>query len=402
MIELIIADKSKKFTHLTEEKITALADVRVTASVTDIGKLDSVLSKNKASVLLVGPSHAKKSALKKIADICADFPNVSILLIANSLSTDLLREAMHSGVKDVLLASSETKDVIVAIERADMISQQIKSALKIKNKELDDEASPTDGKAEVLSVIGTKGGIGKSFIASNLALCLANGTKKKVILVDLDLSFGDVCVMLKLFPKHTMTDVIEDIDRLDAEMMKGFLTRHSSGLSVLASPIDPDQAGNVVEEQVEKIIQILREMADYVVIDTAPSVNGHVSKVLEASSEVFIVTSMDVPSIKNTKLAIKAVETIRNGQNGQNTHLILNRSDSKVGLNCKQIEEALETPVYASVPSCRRVPLSINKGVPVVFEYPRSAVSKSIDNLAEMVLNNSAYEENLYEEEAEN
>ncbi|MFZ3063271.1 MAG: AAA family ATPase, partial [Actinomycetota bacterium] len=362
MIRLVIADENVKFIELTKDKLKGLKGLQILARVTKPDELRPTLKEYPASVLLFGPSWAKRSSLATVEEISVSFPNISAILIADSLSTELLREAMRAGVKDVLPRTVEPRDLCAAVARADELSQHLRESSHPEAGATSKEESLQAGKTKVITLLGTKGGVGKSFIAANLAICLAKETRKKVILLDLDLQYGDIPVILKLFPKHTIYDVVDNVDRLDAEMMRSFLTAHSSGISVLASPLEPRLADAISEAHVRKIIKVLKSMTDYLVIDTSANLDDKVLATVAESDDVFVVASMDVPSVKNAKLALQALEPDLLAQNGQSARLILNRSDSRVGLESEHVEEALKTRIYASVPSSRQVPLSVNRG----------------------------------------
>jgi pilus assembly protein CpaE len=232
-----------------------------------------------------------------------------------------------------------------------------------------------------VTVFSTKGGVGKTVLATNLALALARDKSRSVALVDLDLEWGDVAIMMGMKPVHTIYDAVQVFDRLDSEMLCGFMERHSGGASVLLAPVHPEDAEGINAARVAQVLDLLRANFDYVVVDTAPSLSEVVLTALDRSDEIYVVTMMDVASVKNTRISLQKLTQL--GYDPARVRIILNRADSKVLLQPSEVEEAIGGTVVARIPSDRIVPLSVNKGVPVVVDAPKSAVARCIDALAD-------------------
>jgi pilus assembly protein CpaE len=244
-----------------------------------------------------------------------------------------------------------------------------------------DADAGVDGK--VITVFSSKGGCGKSFVSSNLAVALAQKTGHEVAMVDLDLQFGDLAIMLQLFPARTIYDAAQNLDRLDADALKGYLTPHRGQVFLLAAPLEPGLSETISAESVAKIIRLMKHNYKYVIVDTPPSFTDHVLAALDESDESVLITSMDVPSIKNLKLSLQTLELLGFGRD--RIRLVLNRADSKVGLRVQEVEKTLGTRIDVSIPSSREVPLSINRGTPLILEDPRSPVVAAIMKLVEII-----------------
>jgi pilus assembly protein CpaE len=165
-------------------------------------------------------------------------------------------------------------------------------------------------------------------------------------------------------------------------MLTGFLLEHESGVRLLAAPVHPEEAEIVTSATVGKIISLLRDLFDYVVIDTPAYLNDVVITALEQSDEIYAVTTMDLPSVKNVRIMLQKLRQL--GTDMDRARLVLNRADSKVGLQMSDVASALEREIVAKVPSDRLVPLSVNRGNPVVLDAPRSAVAKSLIALSQL------------------
>ncbi len=240
-------------------------------------------------------------------------------------------------------------------------------------------------RAAVTSVFSPKGGVGKSVLAVNLAAALAQSCGQPVAILDLDLQFGDVSVMMRLQPAHTLSDAISAGDLLDETLLRSFLVRHDkSGVYVLGAPTSPSDADQVEPATILRVLELMREMFAHVIIDTPPHLSEVVLQAVAESDLVAFLVAMDVPSVKNARLGLQAFELLRLPMD--KVLLVLNRADSKVHLAPHDVERALELRVHLSLPSDPVVPQSVNQGVPVQIAYPRSRFAGQVAQLAEIVM----------------
>jgi pilus assembly protein CpaE len=339
------------------------------------------LSSARPTVVLVGPGEAPSEAIALAAFVQSHGLDSAVVLVAAQLDTSFLRSALRAGVADALASSDGPEAAIASVMEADAAIQRRRGA----STAAEPTAEPVKA-GKVVTVFSTKGGVGKSVLSTNVAAALASDYKKRTIIVDLDLEFGDVSVMLQLKPTRTIYDAAQSIDRLDAEMLKGFLVTHDSGLKALLAPIRPEEAESVTTVRIAQILDLLKTMADVVVVDTPASLSEVVLTAVERSDVVLAVATLDVPSVKNTKVSLQKLHQL--GMNGNSVRLVLNRADSKVWLEPQEIERALADKIVARIPSDRLVPRCVNKGVPVVLDSPRTAVARSISMLAQQVIEN--------------
>ena len=233
-------------------------------------------------------------------------------------------------------------------------------------------------------MFSTKGGAGKSMLACNLAVVLARRSQRPVALVDADLQFGDVAVMLKLTPQHTIVDAVGAIDRLDPALMQSLMVRHeASGVLVLPAPVEPAFADQVGSGDMVRIIEVLRTFCDHVIVDTPAYFNDVVLSLLEESDDIVLVAGMDIPNIKNVKIGLQTLRLLNTPVS--KLKLVLNRANSKVKLDVAEVERTLQIKADSLIPSDVAVPQSVNKGTPIVLDAPRSGVTRSIEQLAELL-----------------
>jgi pilus assembly protein CpaE len=180
-----------------------------------------------------------------------------------------------------------------------------------------------------------------------------------------------------------MSEAAANVERLDVESLPGYMTPHKSGLHLLAAPLEPGLAETIQPSATQRILRLLRQSFDIVVIDTPALFTEHVLAALDESDECIFMTSLDVPSIKNTKLALQTLEMLGVGK--ERIRLLLNRADAQVGLRVQEVERMLGARVATQIPSSREVPLSINQGTPLALADPRSGVTVALRELAESV-----------------
>ena len=328
--------------------------------------------------LVLGPSCAVDGALTSIDRVLHAHRELGAILVAEELTTNLLQQALRSGVKDVLASPAEPAQLQEAITR--VVASLSSTAPSAPAAE--DPTFEGDGEiGKVITVFSTKGGAGKSMIATNLGVALAQRSDKPVCLVDADLQFGDIAVMLKLSPQHTIVDAVSSLDRLDASMLQNLLVTHEpSGLLILPAPLEPAFADQIGAGEMVQIVEVLRRFCSFVIVDTPAYFNDVVLGMIEVSDDVLLIAGMDIPNIKNVKIGLQTLRLLNTPM--EKLRLVLNRANSKVKLDVTEVERTLQVSADILIPSDVVVPQSVNRGVPVVQSSPRSGVAKALEEMA--------------------
>jgi pilus assembly protein CpaE len=273
-----------------------------------------------------------------------------IILLVTGGEPDVVEAALSAGVDDVLLLPQQRDTIGFAVRKA-MRSGRTSDV-------------PT---GNVITVFSPKGGTGKTVLATNIASYLASRSKKRVLLIDLDLQFGDAAIMLGLDPERTMFDLVQAGGDLDPGKLVAYTTRHRSGLDVLVAPMLPEHAELVTEERVVRLVEVAREAYDIVVVDTSPFFYGPMLALLGPTDQLLLLCGLDVPTLKNVRLSLRTLELL--GYPPSRTNLVLNRVTPDVGLTVKDVEEALGVRVAFEVPNDPVVAPSVNRGaVPALKE----------------------------------
>ncbi len=338
-------------------------------------------------VVVLGPSCAAPSDLAVVERWTRTNPEVGSILVTSELTTTLLQTALRAGVKDVISAPI---DQIQLIDTVGRVAEGLSVAKPMPSGPGESESIEVDGtEGRIISVFSTKGGSGKSVTATNLAVALARRSDKPVVLIDAHLQFGDVAVMLKLQPQHTVVDAISQLDRLDVTMAHDLMTVHEeSGLMVLPAPLEPAFADQISGAQMVQLVHLVRSFAGHVVLDMPAFFIDVVLSLLEASDDIILVAGLDIPNIKNVKLGLSTLALLDIPR--EKLHLVLNRADSKVKLDVGEVEKTLQIQAAAHVPSDVTVPISVNKGSPVVISSAKSGVARAFEQLAGRFLDGAA------------
>jgi pilus assembly protein CpaE len=333
-------------------------------------------------VLVLGPSFASSDDLAAVEQLLNARREVGAIMVTTELTTDLLQRALRGGVKDVLQAPVDTAQLAEAVSRAAANLTYVAPAAAAPGNSFGD----VDGEiGRVITVFSTKGGAGKSVIATNLGVVLAQRSEKPVVLIDADLQFGDIAVMLKLSPQHTIVDAVSALDRLDVALLGNLLIEHTpSTLLVLPAPLEPAFADQIGAAEMVRIVEILRTFCSFVVVDTPAYFNDVVLGLIEISDDVLLVAGMDIPNIKNVKIGLQTLRLLNTPM--EKLRLILNRANSKVKLDVGEVERTLGVQADALIPSDVVVPQAVNKGEAVVLNAPKSGVSKAIEEMADLFL----------------
>jgi pilus assembly protein CpaE len=339
---------------------------------------------SRPGVVVFGPSQPPEDVIARVAGLVAFRPGYGAIMVVYELTATVLQQALRAGVDDVVAVSAEDEELLDAISRA---SARVKAREPVTSVSGSAPSATTPGR--VVSVFCTKGGTGKSVVAINLAVALAKRTIQPVVLVDADLQFGDVALMLQLQPTHTIAEAVQAGDRLDGVLLENLLLRHPpSGLLVLAAPTEPSSADQIVRADLTRVLDILRQRCAYVVVDTSANFAEVTLAALESSDDILVMAGLDVMSLKSARIGLQTMRVL--DIPFSRVKFVLNRANTRVGLTEADAERALQLKVDVALPSDILVAESVNRGVPVVTSAPRSKFARSIDGLAELLMTSAS------------
>ena len=341
--------------HLEVELVAWSEHAADAASVLAGGHLGVVLHGTRSSAL-------PQSELAQIRE----HTRAPVILLASGESSALLEDALEADVADVLLLPQMTENIVFAIRKASH------SGRKAQGR--------PGRRGRIVTVFSPKGGTGKTVIATNTAAAVAKHEGKKALLLDLDLQFGDAAIMLGIEPEKTIYDLVVAPGELDTEKLAGYVTRHVSGLDILPAPLRPEDAELVTEAKLAQLLEVARESYDIIVVDTSPFFHGPMLATLDRTDELLLLCGLDVPTLKNVRLALQTLELLSFPPD--RIRVVLNRANSKVGMKPGEVEGALDVKVRFEIPSDRAVPLSVNRGNPAVLAEAKGDFARAIRTMA--------------------
>ena len=323
-----------------------------------------------SSVVVLGPGMSTAEAIDLAAAFDGARPDVCTVVVAKP-QPKTWELALRAGARDVLATGTTGSELLQALARAAEAAGRRQATASLRAAE--------HASGRILTVVGSKGGSGKTTVATNLAASLAKGAPGRVAIVDLDLQFGDVGSAISVNPHSTMAEAARANGKLTRTALKVFLEPHA-GFYALCAPLFPADADDISATTVGHVLDLMAQEFDYVVVDTAAGLDEHALSAIERSSDLVLVCATDVPSVRSMRKALDALDLL--GMTTATRHLVLNRSDAKVGLARRDIEATVGLPAHVLVPSSRSVTISMNQGTPVSESDPRSPVGKAFAQLA--------------------
>jgi len=328
--------------------------------------LAPIMSQRPDAVLLAhGLTMEERVEITKGLDL--RHPEVVVVWVVEE-DADAWRLATRAGARDLLNPQASAETIIAQLRSATGIAHQRRTSGDVE------PTGPELGR--IISVVSPKGGSGKTMLSTNLAVGLAEDAANGVVLVDLDLQFGDTSSALGLRPQYSVIDVINAGG--DATATKAFLTPHMPGLFVLPGPSNPAEADDAGSEGIAKLLAMLRAEFSYVIVDTGAGIDEPTLTAVEQATDVVFITTIDVAAIQSLRKALVVYDRLQLDQHDR--WFVLNRADSRTGLSSAEIEEVTGLAIDAEIPSHRSISKSMNQGSPAIIDQRRSKVGKALLN----------------------
>lgn len=298
-------------------------------------------------------------------------PAMALIVAVPGPQNGQLAEALRAGADEIVILPAEAAAVATAIHKA---MARVSAAAAVR---------PSDAaRSPLVAVLGPKGGTGKTTIATNLAADLAT-RGRETLLVDLDLQFGDVGVVLGVEPEHTIYDLATAGGTMDAERLRGFTGRSRDGVNVLLAPVRPDQADAVTAEHITAILDLARTTYDVVIVDTPPAFTSGVIAAVDQADLIVMLGSFDLPGLKNMKVGMETLQMM--DVPAARILPVLNRANTKVGLLVADVTKVIGRAPEVAVPSDRGVPQSVNAARPIICMQPKSSPARSFRAIGDRV-----------------
>ena len=322
-------------------------------------------------VIVLGPGVPVDAALALGAAFDRSYPGTSVILATGGGPEEWLA-AIRAGIRDVVPPDATVGDLREVLRRA--------AAGALARKAAALGAQGTDsGPGRIIPVVSPKGGCGKTTVATNLAVGLARSAPQQVVLVDLDLQFGDVATALNLAPEAGLLDALQRRAGVDAMVLKTYLSPHPAGLFALCAP-DTPAAGEVIGvDDVHQLLDTLAAEFRYVVVDTGAGLTEHTLSALDRATDAVLLCGMDVPSVRGMRKELDVLREL--SMTHMTRHMVLNFVDRRSGLTVADVEGLLDTRVDVVLPRSRNAPLATNQGIPLLQQGGRDPLAKELTKL---------------------
>jgi pilus assembly protein CpaE len=337
------------------------------------------------NVAVVAAAIIGLDAISVVEEINRASPDTAVIVLVDEPDMDLMRRLMRAGARDCIVRPVK-EDLLGTVRSIHETMQKQREAISASH-------APQIQQGKVIAVYSPQGGAGKSMLAANLGVALARavaGTKERVVLVDLNLQFGDIDLMLNLNPVNTIAGLAQKGHTgLDSELVEQYLTTHEeSGLKILVAPSTPQYAESVTVYTVEQALEALRETYNYIIVDTPSQLQDTTLAALDAANTILLLTSLDLLALHKTRTAL---DMLRQLYPADKIQIILNRANSEVGITIADVESALGSPLRAQIPSDGRlVVTSVNEGKPFVISAPQTVIARRLQSLASEILGRDA------------
>jgi len=321
--------------------------------------------------------------------ISQEVPTAQVIMMSVQGEADYLRRSMLAGAREFLIKPFSSDELVSSIRRVYELGAAQRARYQAPAPPVSVTAqrqpSAPEELGKVISVFSPKGGTGCSTIAANLAIALQMETEAKVVLVDGSLQFGDIAVLLNLKPVRTIADLVPHMNELDGDLVDSVVVPHSSGIKTLLAPTRPEMADLVVPDHMKRILEELKKTFDCIVVDTWTSLHDLVLTIMDVSDRIVLITTPDIPSIKNTKLFFEVTEAL--GYPSEKVCLTINKVDRRSSIRAEDIETGVKHPVAATLALDERVAaLAANQGAPFVLSAANSPIAQSVVDLAHLLL----------------
>ena len=385
-IRILIVDDIADTRESLSKLLSFEKDIEVIGSVGSGQEAVDFAKQNRPNVILMDINMQPMDGITATEIITNVVPESPIIMMSVQNEQDYLRRSMLAGASDFVAKPFSADEVINAIRRVHEIG-------KVKRQRFANLAPapgggggvslpPSEERGKIISLFSPKGGVGRTTLATNLAVALHQSAEKPVVLVDGSLPFGDVAVILNMNPKaKTIGDLVGSFDTMDADVLESVLVTHSTGIKVLLAPQTPEAAELIQPANMKRVLEQLRQSYAYVVVDTWPSYTEIVLTVLDTSDVVLVPMTLEITSLKNVRVFMEIATKL--GYDDNKVQLVANRNDSSGGIKASDVEASLGRKIpHTVVSDGRALVLAVNRGVPFVISHRDSQVSKDVFEMA--------------------
>ncbi len=350
----------------------------------------NLAKKERPHVILMDINMPDMDGITATEIISNTVPESPIIMMSVQGEQDYLRRSMLAGAREFLVKPFSADELINAIRHVHELEKVKRARYAAAAPAAAAPVNPlaaagTRQTGEIITFFSPKGGVGRTTIATNLAVALHQLSQKPVVLVDGSLPFGDIAVILNMSPKaKTIADLIGSFENTDSDVLESVLVSHSTGIKVLLAPPTPESAELITGANMKHVLELLRERYAYIVVDTWPSFQEQVITMLDVADVILTLMTLEITSLKNVRVFMEIAEKL--GYGSDKVQLVANRNDSSGGIKASDVEASLGRKIpHTIVSDGRTLVLAVNRGVPFVISHRESQVAKDIFTLAQRI-----------------
>lgn len=325
-------------------------------------------------VVIIDDNIGNENLTSIVHQILLTSPYVGIIILVSEHSSSQFKSYMNVGARDLLLKPYTSSDLAHSISTVYKHIQELKSSIT------ENSATILTKSSKMITVFSTKGGVGKSVISTLLTTGLASHFREETVIIDLDLQFGDVSLLLDLKPKKTISNIIDQVDKISGEELRKMLTKHEKGMYVLPSPQNPEEEEFITEEGLTKVFKLLKQEFDFVIVDSPPGFTNQAIVALEQSDTIFFITSPEIIALKNTKNGLNTFKQLEISMD--KVHLLVNRYSPRSKISTSKIEQILSQRVHATISDdYEHVTEFLNLGDPSIIYDSKTKINKELKQI---------------------
>lgn len=383
---ILVFDDRGELGQVVREAVAGFLRVPEVVDCHQAQDLGPLLTGSLFDLMVAGPGLDSRAGFERLHVIREELPRMMTLLAVEDLSQHDVRDVVRAGAIDLVELPAGPEELGPPLERALLLAQRTVDPSE-PGSAIEPVGQPSGIGRRVITIASASGGCGKTFLATNLAWFLTHHAKRSVCILDLDLQFGEVTASLRLRPRYTITDLIQQSEGADGDMathFTEFCERHDTGISVLAAPRDPTEAASIRPEDIGRVIDAARLHFDDVIVDTPPALADSVVVAFNRSDELFVMATLDIPSIRNMQVFLGTLERLHVPTDG--IRLVLNKAESDAGVEIRQVLKLFPQGFDATLPYAREVQRSINAGRPVLATNPSAEISRQLGDAMSRLL----------------
>lgn len=380
-IKILVADDIEE-TRMVIKKILSLEDnlFEVVGEAVNGEEVLNLIPKIRPDIVLMDINMPILNGLEATEKITDEFPSVIVIIMSVQAENEYLKRAMFHGAKEYIIKPFNYESLTETIKTT--YEKYKERQMKLLKSEI------RDREGKIVAFYSSKGGVGKSILALNTAITLSKDKKKKILLADMDLQFGDLSTLVNKYNQKTILDVVDDSQMSSYESVKPYLYKYNENLDMLFAPGKPESAEYITKDSTQKIMKLLKNEYDVIIIDTGVNFNDNTLYLLDYAEKILLISTMEIVSLKNTKLGMRIMQSL--GYDKNKVKLVINRFTTDYGINKKDIEEVFNDGIFAIIPEEEKtVNISVNKGMPFCEDakYNKQKISKALEVMCKNLVN---------------